>query len=163
MQFSYKSAEKIDFEGFYRIKCDCQNVIWSGFSQPPNHESLHEWFLANLHNPKRQIFLVLSETSEIIGFFYLDKISDTLYEAASSGILTEYTKRGIGTATLQWREQIAKTMGAELIQTWVSENNTASFRRLEKLNWIKTDCYEIKDIPLAGGRQRFYKWEKCLK
>lgn len=163
MPYTYKLAQAEDFEGFYKIKCDSQNVIWSGFSTPPNHESLQDWFLSNLINPNRQIFLVWKDDVEIIGFFYLDKISDTIFEAASSGVLSMYTKQGIGTKTIQWREELARENGAEIIQTWVSENNLASFHRLEKLNWVRTELFEYKDIPLAGGKHRFYKWQKSLK
>lgn len=163
MTFGYKIARIEDFEGFYKIKCDHQNIKWSGFNTAPNYKNLREWYMLNLKNPLRKIFLVWRDEIEIVGFFYLDIISDTICEAASSGVLTCYTKRGIGTMTIQWREALALKLGANTIQTWVSENNSASFRRLEKLNWVKTDLFEYKEIPLAGGRQRFFKWQKHLE
>lgn len=163
MCFTYKLAQDKDFDGFYKIKSDPQNVIWSGFSLPPNYASLRDWFFSNLNNTNRRIYLIWKDDVEIIGFFYLDKISERIFEAASSGILTKYTKRGIGTKTLQWREELSREYGAEIIQTWVSENNPASYHRLEKLDWIKTENFEYKDIPLAGGKQRYFKWIKNLK
>jgi len=132
MQYTYRLARKEDFEGFLKIKSDPQNVKWSGFNSPPNKEKLFKWYISNLNNINRQIFLVWKDDVEIVGFFHLDKISDTIYEAASSGILTEFTNKGLGTMTLLRREKIAYNNGAELIQTWVSENNIASYRRLEK-------------------------------
>lgn len=163
MQFTYRLAKENDFEGFYKIKCDPQNVKWSGFMKSPNRESLLKWFITNMQNPKRHIYLVLCDDIKIVGFFYVDIISDKICEAASQGILTGYTNIGLGTRTLEWSGEIGEKNGAELIQTWVSENNIASYRRLEKLNWRKTEEFECKDVPLAGGVQRFYKWEKTLK
>ena len=162
MQISYKLARIEDFVSFFKIKCDPSNVKWSGFSLPPNKESLYKWYITNITNPHRKIFLVWLD-AEIVGFFYLDIISETLCEAASSGVLTEYTNKGIGTKTIQWREQIAYQLGAEMIQTWVSENNIASYRRLEKLDWVKTNEFIIKDILLSGGGNKFYKWVKRLR
>ncbi len=163
MHLSYKNARIEDFEGFFKIKCDPQNVKWSGFSLPPNKVSLYYWYIANIKNLHRKIFLVWNDDIEIVGFFYLDIISERLCEATSSGVLTEYTNKGIGTKTLQWREEIAYQLGAEMIQTWVSQNNIASYHRLEKLNWIKTDVFELKHLPLAGWLQRFYKWQKHIR
>lgn len=140
MEIGYRIANVDDYEGFYRIKCDPENVAWSGFEQAPNKKTFYEWFLRNRCNETRTIYLVTAD-EDIVGFFYLDKISDECYEAASSGILAEYCGRGIGTQTLIWRMQIAKKRGATQIVTWVSENNPASYKRLEHLGWQRLNIY----------------------
>lgn len=158
---NYKLATTEDFDAFFKIKCDPENIKWSGFSQAPDKNRLYGWYLKILQSDKRTIYLVEFD-AVIVGFFYLDKIDSERYVAASSGILKEYCNLGIGTKTIVWRENLAREKGGKIIETWVSELNLYSYKRLIKNGWLKTSCYEIKDIPLAGGAQKFYKWEKSL-
>lgn len=77
--------------------------------------------------------------------------------------MKEFCNKGIGTKTLIWREEIAKSNNGISIETWVSDMNESSFRRLIKLKYKKTDTFTIRDVILAGGKQKFYKWIKDLK
>ncbi len=48
-----------DFEDFYNIKSDSQNVIWSGFSAPPEKASFRNWYSHQINdNLCRDIYLV---------------------------------------------------------------------------------------------------------
>lgn len=161
-EINYKLADIEDFNSFYKIKCDSENIRWSGFNEAPDRGRLYDWYLKNYRSDKRTIYLVEYD-SEIVGFFYLDKLNDDRFEAASSGILQEYCNIGLGTKTITWREELAKANGGQIIETWVSEFNHSSYRRLIKLGWQRTSDFEIRNVPLAGGLQRFFKWEKNLK
>lgn len=161
-EIKYKLAEVEDFDSFYKIKCDSENIRWSGFNAAPDRRRLFDWYLNNYRSVKRTIYLVIYDT-EIVGFFYLDKLNENIFEAASSGILQEYCNLGLGTKTIIWREELAKANGAQIIETWVSEFNHSSYRRLIKRGWQRTSDFEFRDVPLAGGQQKFYKWKKNLK
>lgn len=158
----YKLATVEDFDNFYMLKCDPLSVKWSGFAGIPDKENLRLWYLNALQSEKRDIYILYSD-AEAIGYFYLDKINDKRYEAAASGIIGSYCNMGLGTKTIEWREEIAKEKGADIIESWVSENNQYSYKRYIKRGWTKTIIYDIRDVRLAGGQQKFYKWEKSLR
>ena len=98
-KLSYRLATIEDFEDFYRIKCDKENIAWGGFTKTPEKESFYQWYLQQLSSESRWIYLVY-EGPDCCAFFYVDKLEDGSYEAASSGVLTEYMGKGIGTYSL---------------------------------------------------------------
>ena len=44
--------------------------------------------------------------------------------------------------------------------SWVSDKNIASYKRYEKLGFIRMEEFEIRNQPLLGGEHKFYKWIK---
>ena len=80
-----------------------------------------------------------------------------------SGTAKAWERMGIGTDTLLFSMEKATKRGVEYFFSWVSENNTASWRRYEKLGFVKTEEFEMRDLPLLGGEHKFYKWIKRLK
>lgn len=98
-QLTYRLATLSDFEDLYRIKCDKENIAWGGFTKAPEKDSFYQWYLRQLASDCRWIYLVY-EGEDCCGFFYVDKLEDGTYEAASSGVLSEYMGKGIGTYAL---------------------------------------------------------------
>lgn len=96
---TYKLATLGDFEDFYRIKCDKVNIAWSGFTQAPEKKSFYEWYQRQLASDHRWIYLVY-EGQKCCAFFYVDKLKDGNFEAASSGVLSDFMGKGIGTYAL---------------------------------------------------------------
>jgi len=99
-ELSYRKAIFSDYDDFYAIKSDRNNIEWGGFEKAPDYESLKKWYESQLDSPTRTIYLVFFN-EKCVAFFYIDKINDYTYEAASSGVLGEYTSMGIGTFTLR--------------------------------------------------------------
>ena len=157
---TYKLATLGDFEDFYRIKCDKVNIAWSGFTQAPEKKSFYEWYQRQLASDHRWIYLVY-EGQKCCAFFYVDKLKDGNFEAASSGVLSDFMGKGIGTYALAmqiFEIQLVTTRGG--IVSWVSDKNIASYKRYEKLGFIRMDEFEIRNLPLLGGEHKFYKWIK---
>lgn len=151
-----------DFEDFYKIKSDADNIKWSGFLTAPVKESFRLWYSNQIKNPKRDIYLVFLEgILHAVGFFYID-YSENEEFYVPSGVLGEFTRRGIGTWIIQESNRIAKENGSKKHIALVSELNVGSVKRYEKLGFSKTLEYEIRNVPLAGGKQKFYKWVKCI-
>ncbi len=109
----------------------------------------------------REIYVVYSDDI-CVAFFYIDKVNEELYEAAASGVLQKYSGRGIGTKCVEWRDEIIKSKGGKYIQTWVSENNTASYKRFEKHGYIITSESKLVELPKFNRTDKFYKWIKEL-
>lgn len=161
-KLTYRLATLSDFEDLYRIKCDKENIAWGGFTQVPEKDSFYQWYQRQLASDCRWIYLVY-EDEDCCAFFYVDKLEDGTYEAASSGVLSEYMGKGIGTYALAMQvveiERISMGGG---ISSWVSDQNIASYKRYEKLGFIRTDELEVRNLPLLGGKHKFYKWIKVL-
>ncbi|MGM9778084.1 MAG: GNAT family N-acetyltransferase [Prevotella sp.] len=161
LQLTYRKVTIYDFEDLFLIKCDKANVQWGGFVKKPNRQQFFEWFSEQLKSSFRIIYLVYEHTHPC-GFFYIDKVNDTTYELSSSGVLSEYSGKGIGTYTVQKRLEIIQALGGRTCITWISEHNIASYRRFIKEGFTRTNEYEIRNLPLLGGEHKFYKWIKEL-
>ena len=160
-RLTYKLATLEDYDDFYKIKCDPENIKWSGFSQAPDYKIMKDWFFNQLECEKRTIYICYWE-GVACAFFYLDKLSEYEFEAASSGVLKEYTGRGIGTWMVKKRIDLAKEQGAKLISTWVANENAHSWKRFEKCGFQKTGEFEKREMLLLGGKHIFYKWVRQL-
>ena len=161
-ELTYRIATVEDYDDFYKIKCDPENIKWSGFATAPNYERMKEWFRQQLEGDKRTIYLCYWN-GDVCGFFYLDKLSSEEMEAASSGILAEYTGRGIGTWTVEERIKLAKEQGASIISSWIADENPRSWKRFEKMGFQKTNNQEERLIACGGGMKLFHKWTLSLK
>lgn len=158
-QLTYRLATLADFEDLYRIKCDKENIAWGGFTQAPEKASFYQWYQRQLASDCRWIYLVY-EGGACCAFFYVDKLEDGTYEAASSGVLSEYMGKGIGTYALAMQVCEIEKLSIERVSSWVSDRNIASYKRYEKLGFIRTDEFEVRNLPLLGGEHKFYKWIK---
>lgn len=54
-ELTYKQATLADYDDFYKIKCDPENVKWSGFASAPDYERMKEWYCKQLESEKRTI------------------------------------------------------------------------------------------------------------
>lgn len=157
---NYKLATDCDkdFESLFLIKCDLENIKWGGFTCPPNKESFRKWFSEQIKSKEREIYLVNIE-DESIGFFYID-YKDNGEFLVPSGVLTKYTRQGIGTYIIEESDKIAKQKGYNIHVAWCSDRNIGSVKRFIKLGYIKTFEYDIRNLPLLGGEHKYYKWYK---
>ena len=161
LQLTYKKATENEFEDLYKIKCDKANIQWGGFKEAPNRINFLKWYKSQLISNKRSIYLVY-EGNEVCAFFYIDKIDNRTYELSSSGVLSVFSGRGIGTYTVNTRIDIIRSLGGKICITWIAENNIGSYKRFEKIGFVRTDEYEVRNLPLLGGEHKFYKWVKKL-
>ena len=77
--------------------------------------------------------------------------------------MTEYAGNGIGSWIMATIQCIARLNGYKVHITEISEHNRGSQITIEKLNYTLTDEYVEKDMPLLGGKHKFYKWVKRFK
>ncbi len=147
-----------DFEDFYRIKADLENIKWGGFTCPPEKKSFKEWYKSQIESSTREIYLVFIER-KCVAFFYID-YKDNGHFLVPSGVLTEYTRQGIGTYIIEESDKIAKNKGYSIHEAWCSDKNIGSVKRFVKLGYTKTEEYDIRNLPLLGGNHKYYKWIK---
>lgn len=161
LQLTYRKATLKEFDDLYLIKCDKANIQWGGFNEVPNREQFYEWYKAQLKSDKRTIYLVYEYDSPC-AFFYIDKVDEISYELSSSGVISQFTGKGIGSYTVRVRLEIIQDLGGKKCITWIAENNIASYKRFINEGFVRTKEYEIRNLPLLGGEHKFYKWIKVL-
>lgn len=162
----YRLAEdnEKDFEDFWAIKSDYDNVCWSGFKEAPERKMFRKWYTDQIASEKRDIYLVLADSAggyHTVGFFYIDWCDDGVF-LVPSGVLKEYTRQGIGTFIIDEADKIAKSKGYTTHVAWVSDSNIGSVKRFEKLGYTKTEEYDTRNLPLLGGNHKYYKWYKKI-
>ena len=163
MELIYKSLTENMFEDYYALRCEENNIAWTGYTHKPDKEQLRQWCVSQINNPSRDIYLVYTNAGVCVSYLYIDWAADGLSAEGGSGTACAWEGKGIGTDTLVFSMRKAREKGVRLFVSWVSENNIASYRRYEKLGFEKTDEYEMRNLPLLGGEKKFYKYIKVLE
>lgn len=158
-ELSCQKATLGDYDDFYKIKCDSENVKWSGFASVPDYERLKEWYIHQIGSEKRTIYLAYWNGA-ICGFFYLDKLADQNAEEIGYGVLTDHSGKGIGTALVGTGVKLCKSNN---IIAWVSEKNRASERCFEKNGFVRIDTKENRFMSAFNETHVFYCWTKVIR
>lgn len=88
-----------DYDAFYAIKADANNIKWGGFDNAPQKDTFELWYKKQLApDSKRKIF-VLQVDGKIVGFSSLNYANPNEPEL-SYGVLSEETGKGYGTEIL---------------------------------------------------------------
>ena len=152
-----KLAEEQDFDFYYKLKCDKENVYWSGHSNIPDKEKLREWYLTNIKRNDRFFFIFFNGeiAEDVIGYLYLDLVkgkSDLIDNGY--GVYSAHTGKGYGTKILKYGIDYAKVHLPEIIysQCWIMTDNIGSNSMVKKLGYQKID--ESKVITIADGFEK---------
>lgn len=152
---SFRLAVGEDYEDFYIMKSDYNNIAWGGFLQKPDYKKFKLWFLKQIDfESNRKIFIVKRENVSV-GYFNLEYVDDITSEI-SYGVISEFTGLGIGTFIVR----SATTILDKRIVAWVANDNIPSIKCFEKNFFTKTEELQIRNLPLLGGEHVFYKWVK---
>ena len=120
---SFRLAVEEDYDDFFEMKSDYNNIAWGGFLQKPNYEDFKLWFLKQIDSKsKRKIYIVKRENVSV-GYFNLEYIDDITSEI-SYGVISEFTGLGIGTFIVR----SATTILDKKIVAWVANDNIPSIK-----------------------------------
>jgi len=120
---SFRLAVEEDYDDFFEMKSDYNNIAWGGFLQKPDYEDFKLWFLKQIDSKsKRKIYIVKRENVSV-GYFNLEYIDDITSEI-SYGVISEFTGLGIGTFIVR----SATTILDKKIVAWVADDNIPSIK-----------------------------------
>ena len=115
-------ADKSDFQAFFRLKCDIDNVVWSGSLSPPDYDHLARWFDGKIAPDSGRTILIAESLGTVIGYAYVDETADgleiTVGLAASEAQRNAF--RPILRLVLKW---IAENGPDRPILSWLPESN----------------------------------------
>lgn len=143
-----KKAKEIHFEDYYKLKCDENNIYWSGFKSKPDRVKLKEWYLENISLDIRLFFLFYEEESnDVIGYLYMDTVGDNK-DTIDTGHGVHSNKLGnrYGSSILKFGIDYAirEMPKIHYFQGWIMEENIGSIKNVLRLGYHKTS--EIKSI-----------------
>lgn len=145
-----------NFELYYKLRCDDENIYWTGYPQKPDKEKLREWYARQLQRGDRIMFLVRSnmDKDEAIGYLYLDIVGGN-NDVVETGHGVNSTVKGIGIGTKIIKFAIDYCSNylpnVTSIDGWVLRNNIGSVKNLLKNNYMKTG--ETRTIFLESTGQ----------
>lgn len=153
-----------DFDAFFKLKCQKDSVLWSGFSSEPDYDRLKEYVQKSIiNNPSNHLFLFKDgRTNDVMGYCQFNKETDEIAEGRGSGLFKQYQGCGLASVMNKLLLEKAKEYGFHYIYGWCSENNEASKKALIDSGHKKTDISVERYISILGESQTFYKWEAHL-
>jgi len=157
-----KEVEESDYENYYLIRSEKENLFWTGYDKPPHKERFFNWFIDRIADQQKHLYL-LFDNKVCVGSLNVDFYND--YVAIGYSTITKYT--GKGYATYLVGESIrmvneAKKRNPELkkIIAWINEQNKASKRVIENNGFQKSNVTEIR--KRFGNEEIYYQFEIYL-
>lgn len=147
MEIIFKKCNKEDFNAFYLLRCDEVNIYWTGYKQRPDKDNLKKWFLSQLNNCNRIMFIIRELNSDNpVGYLYIDIVRNNTYIETGHGVYSKYCGKGIGTKIIKFAIEYTRK---ELINFhelvgWIFEDNKGSIRTFLKNGYTETN--EIKEV-----------------
>lgn len=157
-----REVEESDYENYYLIRSEKENLFWTGYDKPPHKERFFNWFKDRIADQQKHLYL-LFDTKVCVGSLNVDFYND--YVAIGYSTVTKY--KGKGYATYLVGESIrianeARKRNPELkkIIAWINDQNEASIRVIEKNGFQKSETTEMR--KRFGNEELYYQFEIYL-
>ena len=154
-----RPALKEDFSLFFRLKCDIDNIVWSGYAAPPSWLDLEVWYNGHIKGNSERTILIGESGSRRIGYVYIDQYESHI--EMTLGIATSEAGRGMGRSLLTLAIQGLEQKGDKRpIEAWLYEKNYASIKAFEAAGFRKNISRTSKNsnTPLTGDAQKQFCW-----
>ena len=157
-----KSLE--DFDSLYKLKCQKDSVVWSGFEREPEEASFKQYVQVSLiDNPNSHLFLLKDvKTSEVMGYCQFNEEGGGVAEGRGSGLFKKFQGCGLASVMDTLLVEKARDYGLKYMYTWCSENNIVSVMALIDAGFTKTTVTEKRFMKVFNEEHTFYKWEIYL-
>ncbi|MBN1055131.1 N-acetyltransferase [Clostridium botulinum] len=152
MKLLFKRCDEEDFEDFFILRSDDENMYWTGHDEKPNKTNLKEWYLTQLKRTDRLLFIARSdESDEPVGYLYLDIVgnNNNIIETGH-GVNSKYKGKGLGTEIIKFAIDYSRNElpFIDEVDGWILEDNIGSIKNVLKNGYAETD--ERKEIYLKN-------------
>ena len=156
--YLYPTSEK-DFEDYYLVRSDPDDVYWNGYSSAPEKESFREGFLKRTANARfeepedrRNYLIKETESGLTVGFVQLIRRENAVEIGYS--VSHSFQGRGYATQALNLGIELAKEFVLPIIVS-IREDNIPSQRVAIKNGFKKRSDFKIKNCYKAGEVKLF--------
>jgi len=165
MDIYLKQCDVGDFEDFYVLRCDHENIYWTGYKNEPEKEKLNIWFQNQIKRDDRKLFLAkINQKEEVCaGYLYIDVLESTESAEISYGVDSKHAGRGIGTKIVALAiDYIIKSIpSVKSIFAWIIDSNTGSIKCVSRNGFVKSGKY--KSVYLESMNRSMIMNEYILK
>jgi len=161
-----RKAAESDFDFFYLIKCEDDNIYWSGHTARPHRDTLYHFFSVNVLSQdissKRTIFIAEEKPGgPCVGYLYFDPIERSSAEI-SIGIMEAFSGRGYGRQAVCALCNLAKSFGFRSIHALVREDNMRSQKMFQHAGFENSDVFRLQFIPNQNKEMKMLTFIKLL-
>lgn len=101
MELIYKRLTENMFEDYYALRCEENNIAWTGYTDKPDKEWLRQWCISQINNPSRDIYLVYTNAGVCVSYLYIDWAADGL-SAEGGGAVRHVLGKARGLVPTHW-------------------------------------------------------------
>ena len=117
-------ARATDFPIFFRIKCDVDNIVWSGSDSPPDWITMSSWFQRHVSGTTRRRIFIATCDGRSVGYVYLDDDDNEL--VVTIGRASGEGGKGLGSAiVVEVLRMLRNERNERPITAWIFPENRA--------------------------------------
>lgn len=157
-----QATDCTQFEDYYKLKCQEDAILWSGFRNAPDKNKLLDHYKKIISKKSNVLIFYLLDNNKIIGYAQGTILDQNSVEYSATNIFKKFQGQGYLQDLSSLFLSRMKELGFSKITGWASEKNRPAEFNLIFNKFIKTNEFEERELPLLGGKHRFYKWIKQL-
>lgn len=156
MEIYLSDFNEENFEEFYNIKCEKENIYWTNYLNTPNRSEFYNWCKKQLKNENRKILIAKNiDNNTVLGYGYIDFIEGKkdvieISYAISSKVMGQGLGKDFVKLLVKYCTENYKKV--ETVEAWVLNDNKRSQRCLLSNNFKETN--EAKKI--------YFKPNNCI-
>ena len=153
-----------DYDYLYKLKCQKDCIIWSGFKKAPDYDNFKKYVQSQLiDNPHNHLFFLRDgKSNEIMGYVQYNEDGNGVVEGRGMALFKKYQGCGLASLIDILIVKKAKECGFKYMYGWCSEKNLVSKNALIDAGFRKTTEFETRHISSIDEYHTFYKWEIYL-
>ena len=153
-------AKPEDFDAYYELKSEEDNIHWSGHKTAPDREKMLERYQEYLSNPDRYDFHFFTDETkqDFIGYYFLEVVGpDRNILDGGMGVLKRHGGKGYGTEMIRFGLEYARDHLPFIrwVQGWVASDNVRSQGMIRPNGYVKTD--ETKEVIFGNGEKKLFE------
>ncbi|MGD9537710.1 MAG: GNAT family N-acetyltransferase [Alphaproteobacteria bacterium] len=144
-----------DLAIFFRIKCDIDNIVWSGHARPPLWPEMAAWYAPHMAGGTGRRIFIARSGRRTVGYAYLDEAGERL--AVTIGLAAGEGGRGRGRALLSALvKQVEREGDARPLEAWIFPENLPTVHAFEAVGFVRDPSRAPKPsaMPLLGREPR---------
>ena len=158
-----REAIEKDFESFFRIKSEKDNLYWCGYNSAPDKEKLREFWKRNVpHTALRTIYMILKE-EHICGYIYVDIVADPQSAKRgielSIGVSERFSNGGLATEAIRnICELLSESQENSEIYVYIRTDNIRSQKVFTKAGFVVTEEFRVMQLQNQNEPVKLYRW-----
>lgn len=139
-----------DFDSFYKIKSEDNDMAWSGHAGRPDYDHLFNFYAKILngeHCREERTIYVIEVDGEFAGYMYMDKIDKNNFQL-SIGVSESFSGKHVARTSLSKLMNELRELNQQTNFTaWIRIDNLASLKAFQAAGFVKTNTYQMAWIP----------------